>query len=693
MLAQDLLPSISCSPPPFLLPLLLLLVVVPGAQATLGLTGGQSSVSFCVTDKSSAHVSCCFACGPTDVHLQLFYLTDLTSPLLGQTLSEEQFSQGKLILGGGALPDFKVQLVGAGHEHVSEDHINWSLIAHRRQLEYFTVLDRMTRVAPLASSSYLSVVPIGLAGAVNHDLRQQTSLPEAQRNVKQTRGRETEAFAPRVPRLWPVIADALRNSSIEAQARVGEEQMVMISSVSRFVVSLLRFKVRVVEEEQHYMNSVNMQEMRRKSLDAHPDLREGQLRSDLPHAYVSEILYGHRLLVSANVSLPINPRDPPLESTHIAHNLMRVVAKELSAATFDSLYPQANIFARFRWDPDLPPPKEAIAKMLAMKLQRYGDAQVGFNHSATTCPLGSFRRFEEEELFRASAVNRHGRSKHLLSSQLESCPLSDEWPSSSKAHLSWVMRGGGAAMLLARIDEWRKAMTNSPSTVGQSVPLALKVGTKNKRKDDERGTCDRVGRGERRGLKLQQARRSLTSKDVNYINEQLKRMNVSSLYEKTEDVKIRIGYGRGPSSATQPLLACSLLFFLSPFCWSSEICSSSCEVVASCSSLTYFSPALYRFSSSSVHGSTSSQDTSWLQCSLAPSSIPLLASRPELPQSNVWHVLICMRQARLSDYIRLPTFISASSKSHPARLTIFQVRPVSLRLYLVSLFPSDPHTA
>ena len=30
-------------------------------------------------------------------------------------------------------------------------------------------------------------------------------------------------------------------------------------------------------------------------------------------------------------------------------------------------------------------------------------------------------------------------------------------------------------MLLERIDDWRMAMTDSPSTVRQSVPLALKV--------------------------------------------------------------------------------------------------------------------------------------------------------------------------------------------------------------------------
>ncbi|EKX35259.1 hypothetical protein GUITHDRAFT_155528 [Guillardia theta CCMP2712] len=48
--------------------------------------------------------------------------------------------------------------------------------------------------------------------------------------------------------------------------------------------------------------------------------------------------------------------------------------------------------------------------------------------------------------------------------------------------------------------------------------------------------------------------------------------------------------------------------------------------------------------------------------------------------------------ARLSDYIRLPQFISASLMSRPAFLTRYQVRPVSLRLYLVSLSPSDPHT-
>mmetsp|Transcript_23448 Transcript_23448/g.76235 ORF Transcript_23448/g.76235 Transcript_23448/m.76235 type:complete len:569 (-) Transcript_23448:3064-4770(-) len=562
----------------FLLLLYLLLLLLPRVHSSLGLSGGQSSVSFCVTDKSTS---------------QLFYLTDLTSPLLGQTLSEEQFSQGKLILGGGVLPDFKLQLLSADNKYVVEDNINWSFVAHRRQIEYFNTIDRMTRDAALASSSYLSVVPIGLAGASNQDPRQQTSLPDAQRSMKPTRDNEPQAFAPRVPRLWPTIADAIRKSSKMRDEGGGGEERVTISSISRFVVSLLRYKVRVMEEETHYMSSVNLQEMRRKSQDAHPDLREGQLRADLPHSYVSEIHYGHRLLVSANVSLAINPSDPPLESSHIAHNLMRVVAKELSASTFDLLYPQAKIFARFRWDPDLPPPREAINKMLAMKLHRYGDTPVGFtgfNHSAMVCPHGSFRR-----------------SRHLLTSRLESCPLSDEWPSSSNAHLSWVMRGGGASMLLERIDDWRMAMTESPSTVRQSVPLALK------------------------------ARRSLTSKDVNFMNDQLKRINVSSLYEKTEDVKIK------------------------------TVLRNLQDRLRERTSLSYSA-------------------TTCMQSSLLP--LPMLLVIGDLLVFLSLSVLIIFCAwiyfltgyflARLSDYIRLPQFIS--------------VRPVSLRLYLVSLSPSDPHT-
>ena len=95
----------------------------------------------------------------------------------------------------------------------------------------------------------------------------------------------------------------------------------------------------------------------------HPDLREGVLKSDLPKAYVSEVGYGHRLLLSVNISVPVIPHSPPAHLESIGQLLLRVVARDISGADFDRMFPGVSLFARFRWDPDLAPPLEAIQHM------------------------------------------------------------------------------------------------------------------------------------------------------------------------------------------------------------------------------------------------------------------------------------------------------------------------------------------
>jgi hypothetical protein len=82
-----------------------------------------------------------------------------------------------------------------------------------------------------------------------------------------------------------------------ASGKKNEEARVVVTSIVRFVVSLQRFTVKVVDEESQYMQSLMAQKTRRAAPgggDTHPDLREGLLKSDLPKAYVSEIAYGHR---------------------------------------------------------------------------------------------------------------------------------------------------------------------------------------------------------------------------------------------------------------------------------------------------------------------------------------------------------------------------------------------------------------
>jgi len=44
-------------------------------------------------------------------------------------------------------------------------------------------------------------------------------------------------------------------------------------------------------------------------------------------------------------------------------SIWQVVANSNPAENFDRTYPGVSIFARFRWDPELPPPLEAIDAM------------------------------------------------------------------------------------------------------------------------------------------------------------------------------------------------------------------------------------------------------------------------------------------------------------------------------------------
>lgn len=221
------------------------------------------------------------------------------------------------------------------------------------------------------------------------------------------------------------------------------------------------------------MQSLMAQKTRRAAPgggDTHPDLREGLLKSDLPKAYVSEIAYGHRLLLSVNISVPVIPHNAPANLDSVGQLLMRVVARDISAADFDSMFPGVSLYARMRWDPDLAPPLEAIRHMQDMRTMLYGEARdfesegserQTYNHTLHSCPKGSFRR-----------------SKHEPGAQekkkMPSCPA-DEWPSLRMPEASWVMSAGGAQILQVRIEAWRTAMTLSKSAALQAVPLSLQV--------------------------------------------------------------------------------------------------------------------------------------------------------------------------------------------------------------------------
>jgi hypothetical protein len=122
------------------------------------------------------------------------------------------------------------------------------------------------------------------------------------------------------------------------------------------------------------------------------------------------------------------------------------------------MYPGATISARFRWDPDVPPPLDAIDYMNEMKLAAYGEASVPWNATLMMCPLGSYRR-----------------SRDGTSDAIGFCPASDEWPSAEQPTGSWVMRSGSAATLKSRVEHWRIAMTQSDRLAAHAVPLSVQV--------------------------------------------------------------------------------------------------------------------------------------------------------------------------------------------------------------------------
>ena len=75
------------------------------------MSSGQSgTISFCVTDKTTANV---------------YYLTDLTAPIPGQAVAEDQYSQGRLVLGGGFIPDPAVEVVAADNTVAANGTIDW----------------------------------------------------------------------------------------------------------------------------------------------------------------------------------------------------------------------------------------------------------------------------------------------------------------------------------------------------------------------------------------------------------------------------------------------------------------------------------------------------------------------------------------------------------------------------------------
>ena len=433
------------------------------AGGATGVSSGQSTISFCVTDNAASNT---------------FFLSDLTAPMPGQAVADDQYSQGRLVLGGGFLPNPIVEVVAANQAVVVNGTIDWSQSAHRRASAYAEALARLCARADLTSSNFFSVVPIGLAGSPsdnnlkglqvlrNADAAAPTgagwaaSAPASQPVLKSASSGFTSLFFLRapVPRLWPMVAKALRAGGAGASGKqqggankgASEERRVTFTSIVRFVVSLQRFRVRVVDEEAQYMASLSAQKTRRMAPgggDPHPDLREGLLRSDLPKAYVSEIGYGHRLLVSVNISVPVVPHRPPVNLDSVGHLLMRMVARDVSASDFDRMFPGVSLYARMRWDPDLAPPLEAIQFMQEMRDEVYGEPRSmgGWNHTLEGCPKGSFRRSKHEQ----TATNKRA-----------SCPA-DEWPSMRVPEASWVLSSGGAQRLQERLEAWRSAMSSS----------------------------------------------------------------------------------------------------------------------------------------------------------------------------------------------------------------------------------------
>jgi hypothetical protein len=133
------------------------------------------------------------------------------------------------------------------------------------------------------------------------------------------------------------------------------------------------------------------------------------------------------------------------------------------------MFPGVSLFARFRWDPDLAPPLDAVRILQDMRDLLYSDrdglspgefvienanphphedaggrrhgegrwggtaAETGyFNHTLHTCAKGTFRR------------SKHGAQQKR--GKAPSCPA-HEWPSMRQPALSWVLDGGSARHL------------------------------------------------------------------------------------------------------------------------------------------------------------------------------------------------------------------------------------------------------
>ena len=414
-------------------------LMLNGIQAA----SSTSTISFCISDGFPSH---------------LFYLTDLTSPLPGQAVVLDEYISGRLVLTGGFLPDPKVVLTSANGQYTSSSIVAWNQKSHMRSTEYMTAIEKLQRNVKLNSSALLSVVPMGLAGSSNSEERLLMAGSDSRRaddfNIL-----SWFFTKPHVPRLWPTLMATIQKASNGEIRTPGEPEKVFVSHVARFVISLHRFRVEVVDEEDYYLLSAILIRQRKQSRDPHPDMREGQLRADLPQAFISQIDYGHKLVVSANITVPVDPtKASSISDDRIGHNIMRVVARDLKVERFQAMHPGATIFARFRWDPDVPPPLDAIEYMNEMKLATYGERSMPWNASLMMCPLGSYRR-----------------SRDGVSDDNGFCPASDEWPTSAHPTGSWVMRNGNAATLKARVEQWRIAMTQSDRLAAHAVPLSVQV--------------------------------------------------------------------------------------------------------------------------------------------------------------------------------------------------------------------------
>jgi hypothetical protein len=166
-----------------------------------GQAGGSSSsssssiLSFCITDSAQSNI---------------YYLADQTLPLPGQSLFHEEYTQGRLVLGGVYLPNPKIIVSSADGNSKATSDVLWNQSGLMRPAIYHETLFKICRSLHLASTTYLSVVPVGLSGTgVEEKSRDRANLLSGISSSSLHEGPSTDQgilstmFArPQLPRLW-----------------------------------------------------------------------------------------------------------------------------------------------------------------------------------------------------------------------------------------------------------------------------------------------------------------------------------------------------------------------------------------------------------------------------------------------------------------------------------------------------------